>query len=84
MRADDPKIDDLIESEQFHHSEGTKAVSCVTVMKNNHHIVVHGFKGDKSPYEANRVEENLREQTRRRIAALESYREKANRAEHNE
>ncbi|MEO1027583.1 MAG: hypothetical protein AAFX02_00870 [Pseudomonadota bacterium] len=65
MRADDPRIDDLIKSEQFHHFEGTKAVTCCAVLHNGHHLVAHAFKGDRSPSERERVEQHLSDQVRR-------------------
>ncbi|MBO6629892.1 MAG: hypothetical protein JJ939_15860 [Alphaproteobacteria bacterium] len=80
MRADDPRIEKLIKSESFHHFPGTNIVVCAVVMTCGQQSVGWSFAPGGMDFDFEAEKERARKKTRRNIAGLESYRERAERS----
>lgn len=80
MRGDDPRINDLIKSEHFHHFDGTTTVTCVIVTHSGQQLVGHSISGENVDFDLEEGKRRARKFCVSRLAGLESYRERADQA----
>lgn len=79
MRPDDPRVEELIETESFHHFPGTTITVCAVKLCNGQQIVAHVIGADTTEFDLKEGQEKAAFVARRRIAGLESYVERRER-----
>lgn len=76
MHATDPRLKELIKSEQFHRFPGSTVVACVIVTKCGQQLVGHSIGADGAEFDLEEGRRRARHFCMGRLAALESYRER--------
>ncbi len=83
MRSDDPRIEELIASEQCTHVPGSGVTFCTATLTCGHQVVAYTVKSPKHTSETDLVEarKDASVRVRQRIASMETYHERRCREE---